>query len=312
MGTPQNRLLHWVIRSSNLRRTLAFLTDRSVCNLRVLRHEENAAACPITCNGRSGRPWSKTMVGWGREDSRFCLEVTCSYGVQSYPKQDGEVVAFGVRAADPSAAATVAVERHGCTLVTDDKAVDPEAQSIARETGAPGVVGPDSYLYFFLPQLSEADEAERFAWVALAVDSSQRFETSLFYSDKVKCAAIAAGDTELKFVARKTDVGERTPSDWQGRIAIGVSGGSDATETAPKIETIYEGIPQERVIHELRTEDEGDDTLGALQIAIVRDPAMTEVCLVTRETFDAGVVKVTDFKGPDWEWRHLEMGEPKE
>ncbi|KAJ1460166.1 hypothetical protein M885DRAFT_434058, partial [Pelagophyceae sp. CCMP2097] len=78
---------HYVIRASDLRRTLDFLTG--VLSLRVLRHEESPAPCPITCNGRFATPWSKTMVGTMREDEAYALEVTFNYGVDSYPRGQG-------------------------------------------------------------------------------------------------------------------------------------------------------------------------------------------------------------------------------
>jgi hypothetical protein len=47
----------------------------------VHRHEEFASGCEATCNGPYGGAWSKTMVGYGSEDTNFCLELTCNYGV---------------------------------------------------------------------------------------------------------------------------------------------------------------------------------------------------------------------------------------
>jgi hypothetical protein len=34
-----------------------------VFGMRVIRHEENDAPCPITCNGEFQAAWSKTMIG---------------------------------------------------------------------------------------------------------------------------------------------------------------------------------------------------------------------------------------------------------
>ena len=68
------RLLHWVIRVSSLEDTLAFTSD--VLNMTVLRHEENDQPCPLTCNGVFDTPWSKTMVGYGPEDTSYALELT--------------------------------------------------------------------------------------------------------------------------------------------------------------------------------------------------------------------------------------------
>jgi catechol 2,3-dioxygenase-like lactoylglutathione lyase family enzyme len=67
------RSAHWVIRTSDLEKTLNFTS--SVLGMRVLRHEENDKPCPITCNGDSPTAWSKTMVGYATEDQAYALEV---------------------------------------------------------------------------------------------------------------------------------------------------------------------------------------------------------------------------------------------
>ncbi|KAA0185086.1 Glyoxalase domain-containing protein 4, partial [Fasciolopsis buskii] len=50
----------------------------------ILRHEEFAEGCKAQCNGPYDGKWSKTMVGYGSEDSHFVLELTYNYGVGSY------------------------------------------------------------------------------------------------------------------------------------------------------------------------------------------------------------------------------------
>ena len=65
------RSAHWVLRVTDLERSLAFYA--SVFGMAVIRHEENAAACPITCNGDYATPWSKTMVGYAADDAELML-----------------------------------------------------------------------------------------------------------------------------------------------------------------------------------------------------------------------------------------------
>ena len=55
----------------------------AVLQMRVIRHEENLAPCPITCNGQSQTAWSKTMVGYDTEDKSYALEITYNYGAYS-------------------------------------------------------------------------------------------------------------------------------------------------------------------------------------------------------------------------------------
>lgn len=50
----------------------------------VLRHEEFQEGCEAACNGPYDGHWSKTMVGYGPEDSHFVVELTYNYGIGSY------------------------------------------------------------------------------------------------------------------------------------------------------------------------------------------------------------------------------------
>ena len=72
---------------SSLEKTLAFMTG--VLGMKVLRHEENDEPCPLTCNGVFDTPWSKTMVGYGPEDTSYALELTYNYGIESYERGEG-------------------------------------------------------------------------------------------------------------------------------------------------------------------------------------------------------------------------------
>ena len=52
--------------------------------MHALRHEEFATECLASCNGPFDGKWSKTMIGYGPEDSNFVLELTYTYSVKSY------------------------------------------------------------------------------------------------------------------------------------------------------------------------------------------------------------------------------------
>ena len=47
------------------------LIDSQVLGMKVLRHEEFEKGCEAACNGPYDGRWSKTMVGFGPEDSGF-------------------------------------------------------------------------------------------------------------------------------------------------------------------------------------------------------------------------------------------------
>ena len=52
--------------------------------MHALRHEEFEDGCKAACNGPYDGKWSKTMIGYGPEDSNFVLELTYTYGIKSY------------------------------------------------------------------------------------------------------------------------------------------------------------------------------------------------------------------------------------
>ncbi|XP_023320657.1 glyoxalase domain-containing protein 4 [Eurytemora carolleeae] len=52
--------------------------------MKVLRHEEFEKGCEAACNGPYDGRWSKTMIGYGPEDSHFVLELTYNYNINSY------------------------------------------------------------------------------------------------------------------------------------------------------------------------------------------------------------------------------------
>lgn len=54
--------------------------------MKVLRHEEFAEGCDAACNGPYDTRWSKTMIGYGSEDSHFVVELTYNYGIPEYEK----------------------------------------------------------------------------------------------------------------------------------------------------------------------------------------------------------------------------------
>jgi len=135
---------HYVIRSSDLETTLDFL--ELVLGLRVLRHEENPEACPISCNGDYAVPWSKTMVGTRPEDEAYALEVTYNYGVDGYERGTG-LAGFDIFVDDVKEAL--------------DAASDLGYAATAADPSAPAVVGPDGYEYRLLARPSGRREPFR-------------------------------------------------------------------------------------------------------------------------------------------------------
>jgi len=75
--------LHWVFKVPSPRAdTMKFY--REVLGMKVLRHEEFEKGCEAACNGPYDGRWSKTMVGYGPEDTHFVVELTYNYNISSY------------------------------------------------------------------------------------------------------------------------------------------------------------------------------------------------------------------------------------
>ncbi|XP_045785871.1 glyoxalase domain-containing protein 4 isoform X1 [Maniola jurtina] len=76
------RALHFVFKVAD--RTLTAKFYREVLGMKVLRHEEFSEGCEAACNGPYANRWSKTMIGYGPEDTHFVVELTYNYGITHY------------------------------------------------------------------------------------------------------------------------------------------------------------------------------------------------------------------------------------
>jgi len=57
---------------------------RNTLKMTPLRHEEFKEGCAAACNGPYDNQWSKTMIGYGDEDTHFVVELTYNYTIGSY------------------------------------------------------------------------------------------------------------------------------------------------------------------------------------------------------------------------------------
>jgi len=291
------RSAHWVIRSSDLGKTLAFY--REVLGMRVIRHEENPEPCPITCNGKFKAAWSKTMVGYQTEDISYCLEVTYNYGTTSYP------VGTGLH----SIALTVPEPEHALE----------RAKELGYSVEKTTITGPDGYRMVVLPHQPERDEP--FRYISLQV--SNLAASTAFYTSTLGMVSTAdvepqslpqrqhavlgypeAAVQQVPLVLVQAEAAVRIEQ-WEGRHAISVP--------EARLRAIYRGLQKrapQLIVHEMQ---ELQESLGLLVIAIIKDPDGYEICLVSSETFDKAVHAAADWKGPDWRLRekyHAERLQP--
>jgi len=81
-GSDDRRLLHVTLKITDRLATKNFVCN--ILGMKILRHEEMGEGCSAQCNGDFQSPWSKTMAGYGHENSFFALELNYNYDVQGY------------------------------------------------------------------------------------------------------------------------------------------------------------------------------------------------------------------------------------
>eukprot|EP01062_Namystynia_karyoxenos_P015663 TRINITY_DN15692_c0_g1_i2.p1 TRINITY_DN15692_c0_g1~~TRINITY_DN15692_c0_g1_i2.p1 ORF type:complete len:370 (+),score=134.92 TRINITY_DN15692_c0_g1_i2:93-1112(+) len=282
------RTLHYVIRCTDLRKGLRFFEE--VFAMKVLRHEENAEPCPIACNGKYNSAWSKTMVGYDKhtEDKYFCLEVVYNYGVEKYPPPSG-ALGFAIGTPDPAAALR-------------------KAADLGYAVQGSSISGPDGYTY---EVDALAGRAEPFRYSTVAVDNLAR--SKAWYLDvwgfedlSAAYPSCGAGECYVGWNACE-GCGESVPlrlvetpgvkvdPQVDGRFAVALPTGQLKARCA-----VVEKDHAAHVVHPMRVLAE--DKLGALYLAITKDPDGHELCTVSKETFDPAVAN-PPYNAPDWEWR---------
>ncbi|KAL0842234.1 hypothetical protein ABMA28_014392 [Loxostege sticticalis] len=91
------RALHFVFKVAD--RTLTAKFYRDVLGMKVLRHEEFSEGCEAACNGPYANRWSKTMIGYGPEDTHFVVELTYNYGITHY-EQGNDFIGITVQSSE--------------------------------------------------------------------------------------------------------------------------------------------------------------------------------------------------------------------
>jgi len=75
--------LHFVYKIADRKDSVAFYRK---LGMKVLRHEEFVEGCEAQCNGPYDGKWSKSMIGFGDEDTHFVAELTYNYGLREYER----------------------------------------------------------------------------------------------------------------------------------------------------------------------------------------------------------------------------------
>jgi len=285
------RPIHFVIRSFDLEKTLNFL--KTVFGMKVLRHEENNTPCQISCNGPYNNAWSKTMIGYEKEDVSYCLEVT-----YNYPTWDGEVT----YTSDDSI-------QFFAIGVSDIESTITSATTLSYEVHHGIIVGPDGYKY--KPLSKPTDRVEPFLGVRLRVSSVE--VTKDFYTSvigmvvienyptfgelgkdvKSVCLSFASNHCLYEYIEDSSKGPITVSSGWQGRNALGVS----------NVGVVYDKFKAKNgvVHHEKRPLREEP----LMEIFIAKDFDGYEICIITLSEFCKDAARLTNYIEPDYVKRNL-------
>jgi len=255
------RALHWVFKNKNLKRSYDFFTQ--VLNFQVLRHEEFNAACEATCNGPYARPWSKTMVGPGKEDDFFVFELTYNYGIHNYPKGN-DLRYIAVKGGDKTKEAAKAMS----LPVNGNIIEDPDGYKWKL---VENVDSQNPVLYVSITVTSLEKAVSYYVDVlGLKVFSSRTDENG----NSISQVGFSESQTKLELVQEK-GVGQIDHGKAFGRIAF----------ASPDIQVQYKSVKSSgnKILHEpvvLPTPGK-----KSVQVVIVQDPDDYEICFVEEEGF---------------------------
>ena len=138
--------------------------------MKVLRHEEFEKGCEASCNGPYDGRWSKTMVGYGPEDSHFVVELTYNYNIGQYKLGN---------------------DFQGITIQSREALARAKAASwpVEELEGRQVVRAPDGYPFFLvdLPQPAERDPV-----ISVAISASSPTRSLAFWASQLELSPLSA------------------------------------------------------------------------------------------------------------------------
>ncbi|TKR59613.1 hypothetical protein L596_029258 [Steinernema carpocapsae] len=261
MAMRNARALHYVFKVGNRKATYDFYTE--VLGMKVLRHEEFEEGCKASCNGPYNGRWSKTMIGYGKEDSHFVIELTYNYEIGSYKLGND----------------------YKGIYIESDEILNKVKELKAGNESLEGfeVKDPDGHAFYVLPGKKTADPVSRVAVNVIDLKESVEFWSNLCGMNMAEETAekalltFGSGQCSLELVqlpsGTKLDRGTGF-----GRIAFACP----AAVLEPFEKKMKEA--NEKYIH---TPLVSLDTPGKATVVVVilADPNSHEICFVGDEAF---------------------------
>lgn len=253
------RALHFVFKVGNRPQTAKFYRD--VLGMKFLRHEEFEEGCKAACNGPYDGKWSKSMVGYGPEDSHFVVELTYNYGIGNYK---------------------LGSDFKGLTVHSKQVLANAEKHSwpILKEGHNKYLESPGGYRFTIVEEESSGDPVKQVSLASSNLQKSVEFWKNLcgmtLYNQDGKTATL--GFSKDQCTLELVDIGGKVDHATAfGRIAF-----SCPASELPGLESAMKAAGETILTPLVSLDTPGKATV---QVVIVADPDGHEICFVGDEAF---------------------------
>ncbi|EDV95119.1 glyoxalase domain-containing protein 4 [Drosophila grimshawi] len=262
MTAKPGRALHYVFKIGDRAKNAFFF--RNILGMQVLRHEEFKEGCDAECNGPYDNRWSKTMVGYGPEQSHFVIELTYNYGVKSYEMGND----FG-----------------GITVHCKDILARAAQHSypVGKQCESNVLTSPDGYKFYIVdvtPTVANPDPVQQVELHVTNLSASLQYWNELLgmkiVSETKESAWLNYGEKQAKLrLTHLTDPLDRAKA--YGRIAFAIP----ASTQKPLFESVQNAGGT--ILKSLITLDTPGK--ASVTVIILADPDGHEICFVDEEGF---------------------------
>lgn len=253
------RALHFVFKVGDRNQTAKFYRD--ILGMKFLRHEEFEEGCKASCNGPYDGKWSKSMVGYGAEDSHFVVELTYNYGMGSY-KLGNDFLGFSI---------------------FDTKAVDNVKKlnyPYTEDENALVVEAPGGYKFYIHDGEVSGDPVRKVTLASSNLQASMAYWEGLLgmtvYSETDHTILLGYDDHQCRLELKKVD-GAVDHASAFGRIAF-----SCPREELPGIQEKVKSANGKILTPLVSLDTPGKATV---EVVILADPDGHEICFVGDEAF---------------------------
>lgn len=233
---------------------------REVLGMKVLRHEEFSEGCEATCNGPYSGRWSKTMVGYGPEDTHFVVELTYNYGIHSYEKGNDFI---------------------GMTIRSKEALERAKTQNWPIKEGNV-LEAPGGYDFFIIdePQPTDRDPVEKVTLASSNLANSVKYWNTILgltiFDQSKDTVLLGFKENEAKLELK--DIGEPiNRAQAFGRIAF-----SCPLQQQEEIDKVIKENNQPIVTPLISLDTPGKATV---RVIILADPDGLEICFVDDENY---------------------------